>query len=96
MNKLKTLLVVLKARLNRLGRYALPLFICLVALTYGFLLLRVTTLSRAEPDQQQVDSQVNASQVLRINPDVVKQLNSLQDNSVNVQALFDQARSNPF
>jgi hypothetical protein len=96
MNKLKSLAAQLSNRFRRLGPYALPVFICLSVLVYGFLLLRITMLSQAQPSSQAVSSQVNTSRVLRVDPGVVDSLNSLQDNSVNVQSLFDQARENPF
>lgn len=96
MNQLKVLFASAASRISRLSGYVFPVFICLVVLIYGFLLMRITVLSRAEPDSQTVGSQVSTARVLRVDPEAVKRLNSLQDNSVNVQALFDQARENPF
>jgi hypothetical protein len=79
----------------KLGRYAPVGFFLLLAAVYGFVLLRITTLSNVQPDSSQVTSQV--SQLTpHIDKSAVKQLQSLEDNSVNVQTLFNQARSNPF
>lgn len=88
------------ARLNgfvaKLRTYSLLLFIVFVAAIYGFVLLRINSLGHAEPSPQAVSGQVQAAKVIHIDGNVVKQLESLQDNSVSVQALFDEARSNPF
>jgi hypothetical protein len=65
-------------------------------LLYGFLLLRISDLANMQPSQDSVTSQVKAARLPHIDPAVVKQLHSLQDNSVNVQSLFDQVRNNPF
>ena len=82
--------------LVRLRRYSMIAFIVFISLIYGFLMLRINNLSSAEPTDTAITEQVKAAKVPRIDEDVVKQLQSLQDNSVNVQALFEEARSNPF
>ena len=84
------------AAARRLRRYNVLLFLAFVALLYGFILLRVNTLTNAEPSSDSVSSQVQAAHVPRIDPAIVKQLQSLQDNSVSVKSLFNQARNNPF
>ncbi|HVV25680.1 MAG TPA: hypothetical protein VHC21_01440 [Candidatus Saccharimonadales bacterium] len=77
-------------------RYALPAFIVFVLLVYGVVLLRINSLNNQEPTTDQVTSQVKAARIPHIDQSVVQQLQSLQDNSVSVQALFNQARNNPF
>lgn len=87
----KVSLGVAKAR-----RFSLLAFIVFVALLYGFVLLRISSFSNAQPSPDSVTSQVRAAQVPHIDKAVVKQIESLHDNSVNVQALFNEARNNPF
>lgn len=82
--------------LGRLRNYSLVLFIIFVAGLYSFVLFRVNSLSHAQPQANDVSSQVTAAAIPHIDPAVVKQLQALQDNSVGVQTLFNQARSNPF
>ncbi|GAC1499702.1 MAG: hypothetical protein NVS1B10_02690 [Candidatus Saccharimonadales bacterium] len=77
-------------------RYNLIIFIVFILALYGFLALRIKTLSDTMPTADAVNSQVKAAQVPHIDKDIVTQLESLQDNSVSVKALFDEARSNPF
>jgi hypothetical protein len=85
-----------KGSLPVIRRYSLPAFLVFVALIYGFVIFRIQTLSAKQPTDDQVSSQVQASGVPHIDQSIVKQLQTLQDNSVNVQSLFDQARNNPF
>ena len=80
----------------KLRPYRLPVFLLLVALLYGFLLLRINSLSSAQPSPDAVSSQFKAAKLTHIDQTVIKQIKSLQDNSVNVRSLFDQARNNPF
>lgn len=81
---------------NRLRAYAPVLFVIFIACLYGFLIMRVSTLNSVEPSQASIDKQVQAAKVPKLDDEVVRQLQSLQDNSVSVQALFNEARSNPF
>lgn len=82
--------------LKQVQRYSLVLFLAFVLLLYGFILLRINSLSNVQPSNDAVSSQVKAARIPHIDQTVVKQLQSLQDNSVSVQTLFNQARSNPF
>ncbi|HSW85360.1 MAG TPA: hypothetical protein VLF79_01955 [Candidatus Saccharimonadales bacterium] len=81
---------------HKLRPYRLPAFLVFIALIYGFLFLRINTLSNAEPSSSAVSSQLKTARLPHIDPKVVKQLQSLRDNSVNVQSLFSQSRNNPF
>jgi hypothetical protein len=85
-----------KRSLPLVQRYSVPAFIVFVVLIYGIVIFRIQTLSAKQPTDEQVSSQVQASGIPHIDQSVVKQLQTLQDNSVNVQALFNQARNNPF
>jgi hypothetical protein len=94
--ELKDVVRKLPMLLHKIKPYSLAIFIVFVACLYGFLLLRIHTLNTAEPSQDSVTSQVQAAHIPHIDPQTIQQLQSLQDNSVNVQALFNQARNNPF
>jgi hypothetical protein len=92
----KAIIEKASALLQQLRRYSFLLFLVFVVLLYGFVVLRINNLSNAQPSDEAVSSQVQAAQVPHIDQSVVQQLQSLQDNSVSVQTLFNQARSNPF
>ncbi len=79
----------------KVARYRVLLFVLLIASVYGFLAYNIYSLSSVEPDQASVDSQIT-SLTPSIDESVAKQLQSLQDNSVNVKSLFTEARNNPF
>lgn len=81
---------------RKYSRYSLVGFIAVVVIAYGFVLFRISSLGQLEPTDEAITSQVKADQVPHIDEAVVKQLESLEDNSVSVQTLFDEARSNPF
>lgn len=93
---LKTLYRRTLEQINKAKQYSIPAFIILLAIVYGFVLLRISTLQSAQPSDNEVASQVNAAQVPKIDEQTVNQLRSLQDNSVSVETLFNNARNNPF
>ena len=93
---LSTVLASLHTLAGKFRRYNFLMFIIFVSLLYGFVMLRISSLASTEPSSDAVSSHVKAAKVPKINESVVRQLESLQDNSVSVQALFDEARNNPF
>lgn len=76
--------------------YMLLWFVILLAAVYGFVLYNIQAAVTAEPSQTAIDAKVQSTATPHVDPEVVQQMQSLQDHSVNVQTLFDQARSNPF
>ena len=80
--------------LKKLRAYKGLLFFLAVAILYGFILWRINTYSNV-PANQSVESSSVSSQP-HIDAATVQKIEQLQDNSVSVQALFNQARQNPF
>jgi hypothetical protein len=93
---IKTLLAAGGGVITKFRRYSFVAFVIFVAVLYGFVILRINNLGNTQPSSVAVSGQVQAAQAPHIDKSVIQQLNSLQDNSVSVQALFNQARSNPF
>jgi hypothetical protein len=82
--------------LQLFGRYRVVLFVVFVGCLYAFVAYQAYSLSnQATNSTSDVESQVT-SLTPRIDTNVVDQLESLKDNSVNVKALFEDARQNPF
>ncbi len=77
-------------------RYMVVIFLLFLVSIYGFLAWRVISLNQAEPDTADVSAQLKTASVPHIDTDVVNKIQQLQDNSVSVQSLFDEARQNPF
>lgn len=72
------------------------LFMLDLILLYGFIAWRIHSLASAQPDSAVVASEAKSTSIPRIDPALVDKIKKLQDNSVNVQSLFDEARQNPF
>jgi hypothetical protein len=92
MNNLQTKLVQISKKL--LGLRA-QLFILMLVLVYGFIGWRIDTLSHAQPSPGAASSQTSLLEPT-INQSTINKITQLTNNSVSVQALFSQARQNPF
>ena len=66
------------------------------AMVYVYMIMKVNSLSNAPVDDNALHQQVNASPAPRIDSKAAGQLQTLKDNSVNVQTLFEENRSSPF
>ena len=93
---LKSLPDLLGSLLHRAKRYTVILFLLLLLAVYGFVLMRISSLINAEPSAAAISAQAQTVAIPHINPNTIQQIQNLQSNSVNVQALFNQARTNPF
>ncbi|HWB39469.1 MAG TPA: hypothetical protein VG604_04520 [Candidatus Saccharimonadales bacterium] len=84
--------------LGQLLQVRVMLFFVFVGLVYGYTIVKMNNLSDVNPSSSDVTSAVQTSQQSspRIDQAVVDKIERLKDNSVNVQSLFNQARSNPF
>lgn len=85
-----------KASGKQFVRHSAFLFFVLLAIIYSYIIFSINDLSGVSPDQATLSRSPSATAQPHIDPKVVQKLQSLQDNSVNVQTLFDQARQNPF
>lgn len=93
---IKSILPTVGRDINKARRFSVVGFVVFVAVLYGFLFLRINSLNDVQPSNDSVTGQVKAAGVPHIDESVVKQLESLKDNSVNVRTLFNQARKSPF
>ncbi len=81
--------------LKQLLRFRSALFVGVVLVIYGIILFRLAGYLDAQPDKNAISSATAVAQP-RIDQATVNKIKQLQDNSVNVRSLFNQARQNPF
>lgn len=89
LNKLQPIFSFLK-------RYVAFIFVVAMLLVLSFFVFRINQYSRAEPSQDAIDEKLQSVKRPRLDKNVVDKIQQLQDQNVQVQSLFDQARNNPF
>jgi len=81
---------------GKVGEYKLLVFIVFIVLIYGYSMYQINVFVTQQPSTNQVQTLSNPIASAHIDKSVVTQLQALQNNSVSVQTLFEQARTNPF
>jgi len=91
----------LKSQLLKLLRavntYRGFIFFLVLSCLYGFIIWRINVLSTAPPSQADIQTaEKSAAATPKLDEASAAAINSLKDNSVRVQTLFESARNNPF
>lgn len=77
-------------------QYAVLIFILLGLSIFGFLVLRINTLSNQEPSDEMITDKMGQKRPISIDESDVKKIRELQSKNIEVKALFEQSRDNPF
>lgn len=72
------------------------LIILTVLAIFGFIVFRISYFNALEPTESALDTQLQTSSRPRIDKAIVEKLVNLETENIQVQALFNQARENPF
>ena len=96
--KLELKIIPKKAReiLRKYKKYASFVFIIAILGLYTFLVFQISKLTLADPTNTAVEQKVQSAGRIRIDQDSINKIQQLEDQSVNVQSLFESARDNPF
>jgi hypothetical protein len=79
---------------RRYGKHLTFAAAIVVLLVYLFVVMKISSLSKAEPDPSQtVDTK---SLVPHVNQQAIDRIQALENNSPQIHSLFEQARNNPF
>ncbi len=82
--------------LAKFQRFQMLLFIVLVASVYGFLVLKISQLSNAEPSATAITENLKGVKRPKIDQSAIDKIEQLQSTNIEVKSLFNQARDNPF
>ena len=91
--QLDSFLPQLSAAFRKLRAYSVILFVLTIAGLYGYILWRINVYSGVQANST---ASTQATTQPRVDAGTVQKILQLQNNSVNVQALFNEARQNPF
>ncbi len=79
-----------------LKKYSVIIFIVVSMSALGFMIFRINALSNREPSDSMVNEKSNQNQNFNIDDSVVKKIEELKETNVDVKAIFEQTRDNPF
>ena len=93
---LKAIGPMLTKMFGGLGKYFGFFVFMLIAGAYAYTVFTINSLSNPDINQSEVLAETLSLPVPRVDDEAARQLQTLKDNSVNVQTLFEQGRTNPF
>lgn len=77
-------------------KYAVFIFVLFGFGIFGFLVFRIRVLSNREPSDTMISDKTSQNKPTNIDESAVKRVEQLQSQNVEIKALFDQSRDNPF
>ena len=86
----------LKPTLAWLKKHRIVIAIISVLFLYSFMVIEINALNRREPSEDAINEKLQTIKRPRIDDATIKKIEQLQDNNVDVEALFKTARENPF
>lgn len=86
----------LKPVLGFMKRYMMFIAVILGLVIFGFFVFRINQFSRAEPDEAAIEERLKTAKRPKIDEAVVNKIEQLEDQNIEVQSLFNEARNNPF
>lgn len=92
----KDLPAKIRPALQFVKRYVVFIFVIIILLIFGFFVFRINQFSQTEPDETAVQEKLQTVQRPKIDQAVIDKIQQLQDQNIQIQSLFDQARNNPF
>lgn len=80
-----------------LRQHSLVICVALFAVLAGYLLVLTNQITNRQPNQTDVDTQLNSvAKPKKISDTTVNTMKNLEESNVEVKAIFDSARQNPF
>lgn len=83
-------------KLSVLKEHILFIFIILFAAMYGYVIYAATQNASREPKQADILEGYETVARPKLDEDVANQLLDLEEQNIEIKALFDEARNNPF
>lgn len=81
---------------HKLASYLGLAFVLAMLGLYSFLVFRINSLTTSDPTEESITQALSTVQRPKLDQTIVEKVQSLEDNSVEVKALFQEARDNPF
>lgn len=93
---LKSITTAMQKTFRIAASYRGFIFFILLPSLYGYIVWRINVLSTAPPSTADLATAQQSVSTPKISKETVEKLQGLQDNSGRVQAIFNEARQNPF
>lgn len=93
---MQNILSRLQKILPLLQRYAVTLCFIAIAAAYGYIVLSASKQADLQPSETAINEQFQGTSRPRLDPAVADKLRQLEAQNIEIGAIFNEARNNPF
>lgn len=93
---LKTIPAKLSPLINSIKEYSGFIIVLIVLLSYGFIIWQIRSYVVQSPSETKVSEEVLKLNLPKVDEQAIQAIEQLEDNNIQVKALFENARQNPF
>jgi len=77
-------------------RYAVMIFVFTIVLLFGFMTFGIAKYANLEPTESQKDDKISSLRTVKLDEKSIEKIQSLKDQNISIESLFDNGRDNPF
>lgn len=96
MNDLKKTLEKLSPALTKIAGHLHFIFIVVLLACCGYLVQQINSYANVTPDSSDIVTETQTIAKPRVDQAALEQLQKLEDQNIEVQSIFEEARNNPF
>ncbi len=93
---LKTIPAKITPLINSIKEYSGFIIVLIVLLAYGFIIWQIRSYVIQTPSEAKVSEEVLKLNLPKVDEQAIQTIEQLEDNNIQVKALFENARQNPF
>lgn len=77
-------------------KHALIIFVFFIVGLFGFMTFNIARFANQDPTESQKDETISAVKTVKLDEKSIQKIQSLQDQNISIESLFDNGRANPF
>lgn len=93
---LKTIPAKLTPLLNNIKEYSGFIIVLVILVSYGFIIWQIRSYVIQSPSEAKVSEEVLKLNLPKVDEQAIQTIEQLEDSNIQVKALFENARQNPF
>jgi len=93
---LKTIPAKLTPLLNSVKEYSGFIIVLVILIAYGFIIWQIKSYVTQSPSETKVSEEILKLNLPKVDEQAIQTIEQLEDSNIQVKALFENARQNPF
>jgi Tfp pilus assembly protein PilO len=78
------------------SKHAVIIFVLSTVTIFGYMTFTISKLANLDPTDTQIDERKASLKQIKLNDNAIEKIESLEDQNINIESLFNNGRANPF